>query len=142
MKDFRSRVLALDAHEDNCELLCIYLESAGFECDIAQDGLSALALLKQQKYAAVITTVFLTEISGIDLCRELRRFDSSTPVIIYTGAATVAERTSGFQAGADAYLIKPDDFEDIVPTIISLTQKAQTPSAIRTSSQEPSESFV
>ena len=142
MKNLTSKVLAVDAHEDNCELLCIQLRSAGFECDTAHDGLSALALLKQQKYAAVVTTVFLSEISGIDLCRELRRFDSSTPVIIYTGAATVAERSAGFYAGADAYLIKPEDFENIVPTIISLTRKEQTPSVIRTRGQEPSESFA
>jgi DNA-binding response OmpR family regulator len=61
----------------------------------------------------------LPDISGLDLCRTIRRIDKSTPIIFYSAAAFPRDLETGLLAGANAYLVKPD-LDELVPTITQL----------------------
>jgi DNA-binding response OmpR family regulator len=76
----------------------------------------ALRLIRKEKFSLYIVDFELPAMSGLEFCKEIRRQDAQTPIIIYTGAAYESDRAAGMLAGANAYLVKPDVGE-IVPTI-------------------------
>lgn len=62
----------------------------------------------------------LPQMSGVDLCRHIRATDSKTPIVFYTATSQQSDRSAAMAAGASAYLVKPNDLENIVPTIENL----------------------
>jgi DNA-binding response OmpR family regulator len=97
---------------------------AGVDCDIADSGTKALDMLGRNRYSAVVLAVFVPEINGFRLCRVIRDVYADMPVIFYSGAATDDERRRGLKAGADAYLLKPNDFDVLLKTIESIGRNA------------------
>ena len=61
--------------------------------------------------------------SGVEFCKEIRKLDAETPILIYTGAARESDKAAGMLAGANAYLVKPE-VDEIVPTIKKLLEKS------------------
>ena len=76
----------------------------------------ALRLIGKEKFSLYIVDFQLPAVSGLEFCKQIRKLDAETPILIYTGAAHESERASEMLAGANAYLVKPEVGE-IVPTI-------------------------
>ena len=119
-------ILCVEDDKDSCELIQFVLEKEGFRvvsCATSEEG---LRLAKKGSFSAIVLDHRLANISGLEMCRQIRIYDKQTPIIFYTAAAFSKDREAGLAAGANAYLVKPMGFDKIVETIKRLT--SETPS--------------
>jgi CheY-like chemotaxis protein len=119
----RKRILCLDDDEDTRDLMRALLDDYGYEAVIAASASDALESARSGGLDLCILDHRLTEGNGIELCKQIRAFDSYTPIVFYSGAAYKSDVQKGLDAGAQAYLIKPD-FDNLMPTIDLLTGEA------------------
>ena len=106
------------------------LEENGFEADIAHDGISAEKMAAEDRYGFFIVDVIMPGISGIELCRKLKQMYPVVPVIILTALGTTDDKLSGFEAGANDYLVKPFEFRELLARIkvqIKMTEQTHEP---------------
>ena len=91
----------------------VYFERAGFSTEVAHDGESGLALARSLLPDLVILDLALPRLDGVELCRMLRR-DSEVPIIMLTAREAPTERIIGLDSGADDYIVKPFDPEEVI----------------------------
>jgi DNA-binding response OmpR family regulator len=118
----RKRILLVDDDEDTRDMMDALLDFYGYEPVIAASVSDALESARSGGLALYILDHWLTEGNGIDLCQQIRTFDSDTPIMFYSGAGYEADIDKGLGAGAQAYLVKPD-FENLKPTIDRLISR-------------------
>jgi DNA-binding response OmpR family regulator len=119
----RKRILCVDDHEDTRDMMRVLLDAYGYEPIIAGSVSDALQSARFGGLALCILDHWLTESSGIELCQQIRAFDSQMPIMFYSGAGYSADIQKGLDAGAQAYLVKPD-FVHLKPTIDRLIDEA------------------
>jgi DNA-binding response OmpR family regulator len=120
----RSRVLCVDDDEDACEILSLLLNSCRIDATCAQSAADAWPLIKRQCFDLYLLDGWLPGIDGFEFCRQIREFDSKTPILFYSGAAYDADKQKGIAAGANAYVAKPD-VDGLIETIVALITKAR-----------------
>ena len=91
----------------------VYFERAGFSAEVAHDGESGLALARNLAPDLIILDLMLPRLDGVELCRILRR-ESGVPIIMLTAREAHAERVIGLDSGADDYVVKPFDPEELI----------------------------
>ncbi len=91
----------------------VYFERAGFSAEVAHDGESGLALARNLAPDLIILDLMLPRLDGVELCRILRR-ESDVPIIMLTAREAHAERVIGLDSGADDYVVKPFDPEELI----------------------------
>ena len=91
----------------------VYFERAGFSAEVAYDGESGLALARKLAPGLIILDLMLPRLDGVELCRILRR-ESGVPIIMLTAREAHAERVIGLDSGADDYVVKPFDPEELI----------------------------
>ena len=91
----------------------VYFERAGFRAEVANDGESGLALARSLVPDLVILDLMLPRLDGVELCRRLRR-NSDVPIIMLTAREAHAERVVGLDSGADDYIVKPFDPDEVI----------------------------
>ena len=91
----------------------VYFERAGFSAEMTHDGESGLNLARELAPDLVILDLMLPRLDGVELCRILRR-ESDVPIIMLTAREAPAERITGLDSGADDYIIKPFDPEEVI----------------------------
>ena len=91
----------------------VYFERAGFSAEVAHDGESGLALARNLRPDLIILDLMLPRLDGVELCRILRR-ESDVPIIMLTAREAHAERVIGLDSGADDYVVKPFDPEELI----------------------------
>jgi DNA-binding response OmpR family regulator len=111
------RILYVEEHAESCELLTIWLSGSGYEVVSANTLSDGLRMAKSGTFVAYLLSGKFIDGTGLDLCRQIRLFDSNTPIIFYSALARVSDLVAAVDTGAQAYLIKPNDFEQIEPTI-------------------------
>src|SRR6266853_6437951 len=94
------RILITEDDPDSRELLSLYLTQQNFEVVSGDNGEEALKIARQQQFDAYLVDNRLPEISGLELCRRIRQFDSDTPIIFYSGDGDQSHKDEAFQAGA------------------------------------------
>jgi len=119
----RKRILCVDDHADTRDMMRTLLCEYGYEPVIAASVSDALENARSGGLALCILDHWITEGNGIELCRQIRAFDSHTPIMFYSGAGYEADIQQGLDAGAQAYLVKPD-FDHLKPTIDRLINEA------------------
>lgn len=100
------------------------LKQAGFAVDWARDGHAAKLALETEEYALLVLDLGLPRLSGTDLLKWLRARGSKLPVLILTARDTVADRVAGLDAGADDYLIKPFDLDELIARLRALLRRS------------------
>jgi DNA-binding response OmpR family regulator len=112
------RVLLVEDEERVASFVAKGLEGAGYLTDVAPDGKSALASIRSDDPAdLVLLDVGLPDMDGFEVLAELRKFDQETPVIMLTARGDVPSRVRGLDLGADDYLPKPFDFDELIARI-------------------------
>ncbi|MCY4650418.1 MAG: response regulator transcription factor [bacterium] len=106
-------VLIVEDNERIANWVKVYFERAGFTAAAAHDGVSGLALARRLLPDLMILDLNLPRLDGVEVCRALRR-ESDVPIIMLTARETPAERIIGLDSGADDYIIKPFDPEEVV----------------------------
>jgi len=96
------------------DLLVRGLSESGYIVDAAGTGADALHLLRIYRYAAAIIDWRMPEMTGVDVVRAARRAHFDLPVLMLTARDAVADRVEGLDAGADDYLVKPFEFDELL----------------------------
>ncbi len=91
----------------------VYFERAGFSAEVVHDGESGLTLARNLTPDLVVLDLMLPRLDGVELCRILRR-ESDVPIIMLTAREAPAERIAGLDSGADDYIVKPFDPEEVI----------------------------
>lgn len=100
------------------------LKQAGFAVDWVQDGLAAKMALDSEVYDLLVLDLGLPKLSGMDLLKLVRAKRASLPVLILTARDTVADRVAGLNAGADDYLVKPFDLDELIARLNALLRRS------------------
>lgn len=98
------------------------LEEHGYKVTLAPDGSAALDALKT-KFNIFILDVMLPDINGIELCRQIRKTDSRTPILMLTALDQIDNKVEGLKAGADDYLVKPFHFSELLARIEAMLRR-------------------
>jgi DNA-binding response OmpR family regulator len=93
------------------------LEEFGFKTEIANDGFLGKQLVEEMKFDLVILDINLPLINGYDLCREIRKTDKRIPIIMLTAYGTPDNKITGFDVGADDYIVKPFDLRELIARV-------------------------
>lgn len=118
--------------------LALELEQEGCETTVVADGAEALDLLgREPKPELLILDWDLLELSGLDVCRSIRREGLVLPVLMLTGHHRVADRVVALDAGADDYLVKPFSIEELMARVRALWRRAQRGAAHRIQRPSP-----
>ena len=102
----------------------MYFERAGFSAEVAHDGESGLALARDLAPDLIILDLMLPRLDGVDLCRILRR-ESDVPIIMLTAREAPAERVVGLDTGADDYVVKPFDPDEVIARAHALLRRVK-----------------
>lgn len=124
MKNNPLKILCIEDDEDTCELIAFVFEQAGFSVETCSQK-DCLSLIHEEKFLAIILDNYFIELSGVEICQEIRNFDRTTPVIFFSGEARQEKIDKALSAGANDYLIKPNDFEKLLPTVIKLIEESE-----------------
>jgi DNA-binding response OmpR family regulator len=100
------------------------LKAEGWTVTVAADGETALDLASQDDFDVIVLDLMLPGISGQDVCRWLRARKNLTPVLMLTALDAVDDRVSGLRLGADDYLTKPFDFDELIARLGALVRRA------------------
>ncbi|GAB2876844.1 response regulator transcription factor [Pseudoduganella ginsengisoli] len=120
------RLLIIEDNPDIVANLYEFLEPRGYVLDSAPNGYTGLGLATQHQYDAVVLDVMLPGLNGVELCQKLRNeLHNSTPVIMLTARDTLSDKSAGFDAGADDYLVKPFSLLELEMRIKALVRRAR-----------------
>ena len=102
------RVLCVDEDEDAREMLSTLLKFSLIETRAVGTAAQALSLIQAEHFDLYLLDSWLPDLDGFELCRRVRVLDPQTPVLFYSGAAYDDDKKKGIEAGANAYVTKPD----------------------------------
>ena len=120
--DTSARILIVDDHEDNVELLRARLESWGFETISAKDGAEALSVIESSLPDLVLLDIMMPKIDGIEVARRVKNNPDLPfiPIIMQTALDSTENKVEGLEAGADDYITKPIDFPELKARVNSM----------------------
>lgn len=117
------RILLVEDEPNAAKMLAKGLREESYAVDIAGDGERALEQAYLNDYDLIILDVMLPGKDGFEVCRELRTADSAAPVLMLTARDAVEDRVEGLDSGADDYLSKPFDFEELLARVRALLRR-------------------
>ena len=124
----RTRLLIVEDHVALAENLFEFFGDKRYALDFASDGLTALHLIASNNYDVIILDVMLPGISGFEVCRRLREdLLCTTPVILMTAKDQINDKVTGFNQGADDYLVKPFDLRELQLRVNALHRRRSSP---------------
>lgn len=123
MNQLNTRILVVEDEPKVASFVQHGLEKNGFSCGIAFDGLMGKRMFDAGDYDLIILDINLPYKNGIELCKEIRSSNQKIPVIMLTALGTTEDKLSGFDSGADDYLVKPFEFRELLARIRSLLKR-------------------
>lgn len=123
------RILCTEDDVDTRDLITFVLKSSNFEVVTTETPELAIEIAQDFSFDLYLVDNWMPSLSGPDLCRELRRFDTQTPILFYSGAGYEADKTAAYASGAQGYLVKPVDNDELVAEVRRLIAESH---AVRT----------
>lgn len=117
-----ARILIIDNDAEICSLLREYLENEGYEVNIALDGVEGVAAFRSSSPDLVLLEIALPKKDGWQVCREIREH-SSRPIIFISSKSDVIEKVLAFDLGADDYIVKPLDMQEVFARIKAVLRR-------------------
>jgi two-component system response regulator MprA len=111
------RIQVVEDEPHIAHVLASGLTFKGFEVSIASNGTSALKKVAEMLPDAVILDVMLPDINGFEVCRRLRATNATLPILMLTARTATADKVTGLDCGADDYITKPFDFDELLARI-------------------------
>ncbi|QGG96216.1 response regulator transcription factor [Actinomarinicola tropica] len=127
MGGLNPRILVVDDDRAIRESLGRALTLEGYEVDLAADGAAALESLRTDPPEAVVLDVMMPNVDGLTVCRVLRAEGNRTPILMLTARTETAERVAGLDAGADDYMPKPFDLDELLARLRALLRRTRPP---------------
>jgi DNA-binding response OmpR family regulator len=134
-----SRILCVESYLESCELISrmLFVEKHNFDFTVTHSPRRALSLITEQSFDLYIVKSRLPEMTGVELCRKLRKTDRDTPILFLTGKTRVSECRVALAAGVNEYLIMPVAREKLTSKVKELAVRTathfSTPSPLATS---------
>lgn len=116
-------ILIVDDDRKICRLEDIYLRSEGFDTLVARDGFEALSIISQKRVDLVVADILMPNLDGQGLLRALREHYIATPVLMMTSKSAFEDKKRLFECGADDYMVKPVDLEELVLRIRAILRR-------------------
>jgi len=120
------RVLVIDDDYDIAANIVDYLEAKGYITDFAPDGEKGLNLVNQNTFDVIVLDVMMPGIDGLSVCKKLKESGAATPVLLLTALDTLSDKVSGFDSGADDYLVKPFEPEELEVRLRAISRRGLT----------------
>ena len=117
------RILLVEDEPRMANVIAKGLREQSYAVDVAEDGDAALYQTSINDYDLIVLDVLLPERDGFEVCRELRSRENQTPILMLTARASIDDRLTGFDAGADDYLTKPFSFRELLARIRALLRR-------------------
>ncbi len=125
MDDFQKRILIVDDDDEIRELLEFDVAQSGYFVDVAKDGLEGLNKALNNTYDLILLDVMMPKMNGFDVCKTIRQAKLAIPILMLTAKGTIYDKTEGFDCGADDYLVKPFDIQEVLLRIRVLLRRNQ-----------------
>lgn len=109
MNNASRQVLFVEDTADTRDLVEFSLQGEGFTVTSAQTAVEGLSLARTKTFALILLDIGLPDKDGLELCRDIRRFDQKTPILFYTAFADLLDENEARKAGAQGCLRKPED---------------------------------
>jgi len=117
------RILVVEDQKDLNEIIVRKLTNEHYSVDACYDGDDALDFIRCAEYDAVILDIMLPGTTGIGVLKQMRASGDKTPVLLLTALGTVEDRVAGLDAGADDYLVKPFDFDELLARVRAIIRR-------------------
>ena len=121
----KKSILLVEDEENLQEALKLNLELEDYEVTCAGDGLEALKAVQQEHFDLMILDVMLPELDGISVCESIRLQNNDIPILILSAKNSSADRVLGLKKGADDYLTKPFNLEELLLRVNNLMAKSE-----------------
>ncbi len=137
-----TRILLVDDEENLVSLIQLNLEMEGYKVKVAGDGKEALRLFKEQRFNLIILDIMLPSVDGLQVCETIRLTDKQVPVLMLSAKHSGQDRVAGLKAGADDYLVKPFNLEELLLRVQILLKRSVSAGAIGLSSYTFGSNYV
>ena len=117
------KILLVEDDSQIASFVKLGLESNQFFVDVAYDGVMGEKLGLHKKYDVIVLDVILPGINGFQLCKNLRNNNIKTPILMLTSLNSTEDKVTGFESGADDYLLKPFAFQELLARIKALNRR-------------------
>ncbi len=125
MNQKKISILLVEDEENLHEALKLNLELENYEVTSAYDGAVALAMVQKEFFDLMILDVMLPELDGISVCESIRLQNNEVPILMLSAKNSSADRVLGLKKGADDYLTKPFNLEELLLRVAKLAQKGK-----------------
>ena len=119
----KQRILLVEDEEHLLEAIKLNLEMEGYKVTTATDGKKALRVFKEERFNLIILDVMLPEIDGFQVAETIRLENSEVPIMFLTAKNTNEDRVNGLRKGADDYLVKPFNLEELILRVNNLVKR-------------------
>ena len=121
----QKRILIVDDDDEIRELLEFDVSQSGYFVDTARDGAEGLNKALNNTYDLILLDVMMPKMNGFDVCKNIRQAKLAIPILMLTAKGTIDDKTEGFDCGADDYLVKPFDVQEVLLRIRVLLRRNQ-----------------
>ncbi|WP_249705225.1 response regulator transcription factor [Bacillus zhangzhouensis] len=113
----KGKILVIEDEKKIARVLSLELEYEGYEVTVKDTGMNGLQALEEGSFDLVLLDVMLPELSGLEVLRRVRKTNTATPIILITARGSVPDKVSGLDLGANDYITKPFDIEELLARI-------------------------
>ncbi len=126
MQKSNKRLLIVDDDKQIRELLAFDIAHSGYVVDTASDGQEGLKKALDNHYDLILLDVMMPKMNGYDVCKNIRIAKPDVPVLMLTAKGSLEDKTEGFDCGADDYLVKPFEIQEVLLRIRALLRRNET----------------
>jgi len=119
------RILYVEDHEDTRELVTLLLAQKSYEVITGATIESGVALAGAEQFDLYLLDSWLPDGSGVELCKRIRQFDKTTPILFYSAAAYATDAELALKSGAQGYLVKPSQPTELCDVVSKLIEHSQ-----------------
>ena len=123
----KKRILIVDDDDEIRDLLDFDIAQSGYITDTAKNGLEGLNKVLNNSYDLVLLDVMMPKMNGFEVCKNIRQAKLSIPILMLTAKGTIEDKTDGFDSGADDYIVKPFDIQEVLLRIKVLLRRNEPP---------------
>ena len=117
------KILVVEDEKDLNHIITKKLISEGYNVEQCYDGETALDFIKFAEYDAIILDIMIPKLNGLEVLRKMRESGDGTPVLFLTARDSISDRVKGLDEGADDYLVKPFDIEELLARLRVMTRR-------------------
>ncbi len=122
------RILCIDDDTNICDLLKMYLTKEGFEVDVANDGVQGMDVFRARTPDLILLDIMMPNMDGWQVCKEVRKV-SGVPIIMVTAKGETIDKVLGLELGADDFIVKPFDMNEVVARIKAVLRRSSQQSS-------------